>query len=265
MSTNCVPQCYNHMVLEPPWQWLHHLPGQSVPLHHCSFSVLPHIQPGLLWCNLRPLPLVLSTTAHIPYNTPLAPKLLWTKLSSNHNGSSFLNLQTLFPNTAVISGGKLGFWYTSEIILIFSQPRLQGYIWMNFSGNPSATVLWNSWTVVRSPQKPPLPLSVILVTQLWYRVPWTGASITGNRFLDKEKGTHILLKEHCLLWKRAVDTSKLSLYFMWLWHTQEVFMALYIIIIRLSTFKDFKGFRWNAMSSHLGPNFNEGLDFWRYT
>ena len=46
MPTNCVPQCHIHMVLKHlQGQWLHHLPGQPVPLPHCSFrEVFPNIR-----------------------------------------------------------------------------------------------------------------------------------------------------------------------------------------------------------------------------
>ena len=53
VPTDHVPQCHIHMALEHlQGQWLHHLPGQPVPLQHHSFweEMFPNIQPdGAHW------------------------------------------------------------------------------------------------------------------------------------------------------------------------------------------------------------------------
>jgi len=63
MPTGDVPQCHIHAVLEHlQGQWLHHLPGQPLPLQHHSFweETVPNIQPEPLQCNVKSLPLILS-------------------------------------------------------------------------------------------------------------------------------------------------------------------------------------------------------------
>jgi len=50
MPTNHVSQCHIHTVFEHlQGQWLHHLPGQPIPIHHHSFSeeIFLHIQSEL--------------------------------------------------------------------------------------------------------------------------------------------------------------------------------------------------------------------------
>ena len=58
MPTDRVPQCHIFPLLEHPQaQWLHHPPGQPVPLHYYSFweEMFPNIQPEPPWHSLRPL------------------------------------------------------------------------------------------------------------------------------------------------------------------------------------------------------------------
>ena len=59
-------------------QWLHHLPGQPVPMHYLSFweEIFPNTQPEPPWCNLRPFPLIqllLPGRRGQPQTSPLSP------------------------------------------------------------------------------------------------------------------------------------------------------------------------------------------------
>jgi len=63
MPTNSVPQCHIHMVLEHlQGRWIHHLPGQPVPVPHHSFKEVVFLISNLniSWHNLKPLPLILK-------------------------------------------------------------------------------------------------------------------------------------------------------------------------------------------------------------
>ena len=48
IATNRVPHCYIYTLLEQlQGRWLHHLPGQPIPMYHYSFweEIVPNIQP----------------------------------------------------------------------------------------------------------------------------------------------------------------------------------------------------------------------------
>lgn len=61
--TNHIPQCRISMFLEHlQGQWLCHLSGQPVPIHYCSFleEIFSISDLNLPWCQINPLPLILS-------------------------------------------------------------------------------------------------------------------------------------------------------------------------------------------------------------